>query len=111
MIQTTQSSHCTDLVNPYCMASAMTGKSYSWKKDATKLELHSLLELFVWLTIKYFLFRWFDKSFNLIIYKNGTIGLNAEHSWADAPIIGHLWEVCTYINSHSKNPVTHSALL
>nr|AFO11022.1 liver carnitine palmitoyltransferase 1 [Tachysurus fulvidraco] len=36
--------------------------------------------------------RWFDKSFNLIIYKNATIGLNAEHSWADAPIIGHLWE-------------------
>ncbi|TSK20002.1 Carnitine O-palmitoyltransferase 1, liver isoform [Bagarius yarrelli] len=36
--------------------------------------------------------RWFDKSFNLIVYKNGTIGLNAEHSWADAPIIGHLWE-------------------
>lgn len=22
------------------------------------------------------------------------MGLNAEHSWADAPIIGHLWEVC-----------------
>lgn len=21
------------------------------------------------------------------------MGLNAEHSWADAPIIGHLWEV------------------
>uniref|UniRef100_A0AAQ4P2Z6 carnitine O-palmitoyltransferase n=1 Tax=Gasterosteus aculeatus aculeatus TaxID=481459 RepID=A0AAQ4P2Z6_GASAC len=36
--------------------------------------------------------RWFDKSFNLIIYKNGTMGLNAEHSWADAPIVGHLWE-------------------
>ncbi|XP_066509213.1 carnitine O-palmitoyltransferase 1, liver isoform-like isoform X1 [Hoplias malabaricus] len=36
--------------------------------------------------------RWFDKSFNMIIYKNGTMGLNAEHSWADAPIIGHLWE-------------------
>ncbi|KAI4878105.1 hypothetical protein NFI96_027895, partial [Prochilodus magdalenae] len=36
--------------------------------------------------------RWFDKSFNLIVYKNGTMGLNAEHSWADAPIIGHLWE-------------------
>ncbi|KAJ0029697.1 hypothetical protein NQD34_004694 [Periophthalmus magnuspinnatus] len=35
---------------------------------------------------------WFDKSFNLIIFKNGTMGLNAEHSWADAPIIGHLWE-------------------
>ncbi|XP_076027476.1 carnitine O-palmitoyltransferase 1, liver isoform isoform X2 [Genypterus blacodes] len=36
--------------------------------------------------------RWFDKSFNVIIFKNGTMGLNAEHSWADAPIIGHLWE-------------------
>ncbi|KAM9755050.1 carnitine O-palmitoyltransferase 1, liver isoform 2-T4 [Menidia menidia] len=36
--------------------------------------------------------RWYDKSFNLIVYKNGTMGLNAEHSWADAPIIGHLWE-------------------
>ncbi|XP_056307348.1 carnitine O-palmitoyltransferase 1, liver isoform isoform X2 [Danio aesculapii] len=36
--------------------------------------------------------RWFDKSLNLIIFKNGTMGLNAEHSWADAPIVGHLWE-------------------
>uniref|UniRef100_A0A6Q2X7H8 carnitine O-palmitoyltransferase n=1 Tax=Esox lucius TaxID=8010 RepID=A0A6Q2X7H8_ESOLU len=37
--------------------------------------------------------RWFDKSFNLIVFKNGTMGLNAEHAWADAPIVGHLWEV------------------
>uniref|UniRef100_A0A671PYV7 carnitine O-palmitoyltransferase n=1 Tax=Sinocyclocheilus anshuiensis TaxID=1608454 RepID=A0A671PYV7_9TELE len=36
--------------------------------------------------------RWFDKSINLIVFKNGTMGLNAEHSWADAPIVGHLWE-------------------
>uniref|UniRef100_A0A669F3Q4 Carnitine palmitoyltransferase 1A n=1 Tax=Oreochromis niloticus TaxID=8128 RepID=A0A669F3Q4_ORENI len=36
--------------------------------------------------------RWFDKSLNMIVYKNGTMGLNAEHSWADAPIVGHLWE-------------------
>ncbi|XP_030053832.1 palmitoyl thioesterase CPT1C isoform X1 [Microcaecilia unicolor] len=36
--------------------------------------------------------RWFDKSFTFIIFKNGKIGLNAEHSWADAPIVGHLWE-------------------
>uniref|UniRef100_A0AAY4DLA8 carnitine O-palmitoyltransferase n=1 Tax=Denticeps clupeoides TaxID=299321 RepID=A0AAY4DLA8_9TELE len=36
--------------------------------------------------------RWFDKSFNFIVFKNGTMGLNAEHSWADAPIVGHLWE-------------------
>ncbi|KAM4747541.1 carnitine O-palmitoyltransferase 1, muscle isoform [Rhinophrynus dorsalis] len=36
--------------------------------------------------------RWFDKSFNLVVFSNGKLGLNAEHSWADAPIIGHLWE-------------------
>ncbi|XP_064416529.1 carnitine O-palmitoyltransferase 1, liver isoform isoform X2 [Latimeria chalumnae] len=36
--------------------------------------------------------RWFDKSFTLVVFKNGKLGLNAEHSWADAPIIGHLWE-------------------
>ncbi|NWW39038.1 CPT1A palmitoyltransferase, partial [Panurus biarmicus] len=36
--------------------------------------------------------RWFDKTFTLIIFKNGKMGLNAEHSWADAPIVGHLWE-------------------
>lgn len=37
--------------------------------------------------------RWFDKSFSLVIYKNGKMGLNAEHSWADSPIVGHMWEV------------------
>ncbi|KAF6268824.1 carnitine palmitoyltransferase 1B [Rhinolophus ferrumequinum] len=36
--------------------------------------------------------RWFDKSFTLIAFKNGQLGLNTEHSWADAPIVGHLWE-------------------
>lgn len=36
--------------------------------------------------------RWFDKSFNMIFTKNGRVGLNAEHSWADAPTIGHMWE-------------------
>uniref|UniRef100_A0A673JEF2 carnitine O-palmitoyltransferase n=1 Tax=Sinocyclocheilus rhinocerous TaxID=307959 RepID=A0A673JEF2_9TELE len=36
--------------------------------------------------------KWYDKSINLIVFKNGTMGLNAEHSWADAPIVGHLWE-------------------
>uniref|UniRef100_A0A3B3QXN8 Carnitine O-palmitoyltransferase 1, muscle isoform n=1 Tax=Paramormyrops kingsleyae TaxID=1676925 RepID=A0A3B3QXN8_9TELE len=36
--------------------------------------------------------RWFDKSFSLVIYKNGKMGLNAEHSWADSPIVGHMWE-------------------
>ncbi|KAL4617954.1 carnitine O-palmitoyltransferase 1, liver isoform-like [Arapaima gigas] len=37
--------------------------------------------------------RWFDKSFTLIAYENGKLGLNAEHSWADSPIVGHMWEV------------------
>ncbi|KFD58677.1 hypothetical protein M513_00370 [Trichuris suis] len=36
--------------------------------------------------------RWFDKSFNLIIGKNGKCALNAEHSWADGPIISHYFE-------------------
>ncbi|XP_072348341.1 carnitine O-palmitoyltransferase 1, liver isoform-like isoform X3 [Scyliorhinus torazame] len=36
--------------------------------------------------------RWFDKSFTFVVFANGKVGLNAEHSWADAPIIGHLWE-------------------
>lgn len=36
--------------------------------------------------------RWFDKSFTLIVCANGMVGFNAEHSWADAPVSGHLWE-------------------
>ncbi|XP_077196698.1 carnitine O-palmitoyltransferase 1, muscle isoform isoform X2 [Paroedura picta] len=36
--------------------------------------------------------RWFDKSFTLVVYRNGRLGANAEHSWADAPVVGHLWE-------------------
>ncbi|XP_048215651.1 carnitine O-palmitoyltransferase 1, liver isoform [Perognathus longimembris pacificus] len=36
--------------------------------------------------------RWFDKSITLIVFKNGKMGINAEHSWADAPIVAHMWE-------------------
>ena len=36
--------------------------------------------------------RWYDKSFNVIVMKNGRIDFNAEHSWADATIMSHLWE-------------------
>uniref|UniRef100_A0A9J8BXA7 Carnitine O-palmitoyltransferase n=2 Tax=Cyprinus carpio TaxID=7962 RepID=A0A9J8BXA7_CYPCA len=36
--------------------------------------------------------RWFDKSFTVVVYKNGKNGLSAEHSWADAPIMAHVWE-------------------
>ncbi|KAM5134752.1 palmitoyl thioesterase CPT1C isoform 2-T3 [Callospermophilus lateralis] len=37
--------------------------------------------------------RWFDKSFTLIVFSNGKLGLSVEHSWADCPISGHMWEV------------------
>ncbi|CAG4942207.1 unnamed protein product [Colias eurytheme] len=36
--------------------------------------------------------RWFDKSFNLCFSTNGAVGFNTEHTWADAPVMGHLWE-------------------
>ncbi|XP_064215846.1 carnitine O-palmitoyltransferase 1, liver isoform isoform X1 [Tribolium castaneum] len=36
--------------------------------------------------------RWFDKSFTLCVGTNGRIGFNAEHSWADAAVISHVWE-------------------
>ncbi|XP_067344440.1 carnitine O-palmitoyltransferase 1, liver isoform-like isoform X3 [Channa argus] len=36
--------------------------------------------------------RWFDKSFSVVYYKNGKNGINGEHSWADAPVLAHLWE-------------------
>ncbi len=36
--------------------------------------------------------RWFDKSFQIIIGTNGKLGANGEHSWADAPVLGHFWE-------------------
>lgn len=36
---------------------------------------------------------WFDKSFTLIVFSNGKLGLSVEHSWADCPVSGHMWEV------------------
>jgi carnitine O-palmitoyltransferase 1 len=40
--------------------------------------------------------RWFDKSFNLIVARNARVGFNGEHSWADAPVMAHLWSVFTF---------------
>lgn len=51
--------------------------------------------------------RWFDKSFTLVVYKNGKLGANAEHSWADAPIIGHLWEVTEGLPHQLGTPTGH----
>ena len=36
--------------------------------------------------------RWFDKSLNLVVFRDGRCGLNVEHSWSDAPVAAHLWE-------------------
>ncbi|KAL6095118.1 uncharacterized protein ACO6RY_16382 [Pungitius sinensis] len=36
--------------------------------------------------------RWFDKSFTVVYFKNGKMGLNGEHSWADAPVLSHAWQ-------------------
>ncbi|XP_066905403.1 carnitine O-palmitoyltransferase 1, muscle isoform isoform X2 [Halyomorpha halys] len=46
--------------------------------------------------------RWFDKSFTLCVGTNGKIGVNAEHSWADAAVTSHLWEF-TIIEETSGN--------
>lgn len=35
---------------------------------------------------------WFDKSFTVVASGDGKMGLNCEHSWADAPVIGHITE-------------------
>lgn len=40
--------------------------------------------------------RWYDKSFTMIVGRNGRAGVNVEHSWADAPVAGHCWEYCIY---------------
>eukprot|EP01012_Entosiphon_sulcatum_P004510 TRINITY_DN1179_c0_g1_i1.p1 TRINITY_DN1179_c0_g1~~TRINITY_DN1179_c0_g1_i1.p1 ORF type:complete len:817 (-),score=131.69 TRINITY_DN1179_c0_g1_i1:16-2466(-) len=37
--------------------------------------------------------RWCDKSFMLIVFANGFSGIHVEHSWADAPVIAHLYEL------------------
>ncbi|XP_067951090.1 carnitine O-palmitoyltransferase 1, liver isoform-like isoform X2 [Watersipora subatra] len=36
--------------------------------------------------------RWFDKSFTLVVSANARVGFNAEHSWADAPVVAQVWE-------------------
>lgn len=35
---------------------------------------------------------WLDKSFNVVVSKNGRIGCNCEHSWCDSPVMSHFWE-------------------
>ncbi|XP_050397070.1 carnitine O-palmitoyltransferase 1, liver isoform [Patella vulgata] len=35
---------------------------------------------------------WFEKSINLLFFTDGRVGLNCEHSFADAPVVAHLQE-------------------
>lgn len=36
--------------------------------------------------------RWFDKSIQMMITPNGTVGANVEHAPLDATLAGQLWE-------------------
>jgi len=37
--------------------------------------------------------HWCDKSFNYVVFANGRSGIHAEHTWADAPVLGHIVEI------------------
>lgn len=37
--------------------------------------------------------RWCDKSASWIVSKNGKTGVHGEHSWGDAPVVGHIQEI------------------
>uniref|UniRef100_A0A6P7GLT9 carnitine O-palmitoyltransferase n=1 Tax=Diabrotica virgifera virgifera TaxID=50390 RepID=A0A6P7GLT9_DIAVI len=52
--------------------------------------------------------RWFDKSFTLCVGSNGRIGFNAEHSWADAAVMAHLWE---YVMTSETEPRADAAVM
>ncbi|XP_066154016.1 carnitine O-palmitoyltransferase 1, liver isoform isoform X1 [Euwallacea fornicatus] len=53
--------------------------------------------------------RWFDKSFTLCIGSNGRLGFNAEHSWADAAVVSHLWE--WVVTEESYDPRSDAPIL
>lgn len=38
--------------------------------------------------------RWFDKSFSLIVSKDGYSGINFEHSWGDGVAVLRYFQVC-----------------
>lgn len=39
--------------------------------------------------------RWFDKPIQMVVYENGTGGVNGEHTWADAMAVVSLFERVT----------------
>lgn len=100
----TQQETWTATLNPCCMENVTTGEDDT---EEVNLPLDSQEKQYLRQTafsFFVFLLRWFDKSFSIVIYKNGKSGLNAEHSWADAPTVAHLWEVCIqFTNWHTRN--------
>lgn len=38
---------------------------------------------------------WFDKSVSITVYRNGRVAYNAEHSWADSPVVSYMAEWVT----------------
>eukprot|EP01059_Diplonema_ambulator_P025135 TRINITY_DN42123_c0_g1_i1.p1 TRINITY_DN42123_c0_g1~~TRINITY_DN42123_c0_g1_i1.p1 ORF type:complete len:831 (+),score=333.13 TRINITY_DN42123_c0_g1_i1:45-2495(+) len=46
--------------------------------------------------------RWSDKSFSFVVFKNGKVGIHTEHTWADAPVIAHLFEWVLAMEQRNK---------
>ena len=44
----------------------------------------------------------YDKSLNIFGMPNGRLGMNVEHSWADALVVAHLWEVSAMTNERDE---------
>lgn len=52
--------------------------------------------------------RWFDKSFSLIVAKDGTAGINFEHSWGDGvAVLRYFNEI---YKETTQNPFVHPGL-
>ena len=49
--------------------------------------------------------RWFDKSFTLIVTKNGHTAVNFEHSWGDGVAV--LRYVIEILKDSSTRPLVH----
>lgn len=47
--------------------------------------------------------RFFDKCLQYVVYSNGRIGVNAEHSSSDATIPGRIWEYCLAMEKYTDD--------
>lgn len=46
--------------------------------------------------------RWFDKALSVVAFNDGHVGFNAEHSWADALVVAHMWELTVMSNKADR---------